>query len=40
MLGDMGDLETHTDGIPVKFMIFIDFDTSAWMLQFCISNKE
>ena len=28
--------ETHTEEIPVQFMIFCDFDISAWMLQFCI----
>ena len=32
MLGHMG--ETHTDGIPVQFMIFFDFDISWLMLQF------
>ena len=25
---------THTDGIPVEFIILFDFDISDWMLQF------
>ena len=35
-LGYMGD--THTNGIPVQFMIFFDFVISAWMLQFYIHS--
>ena len=34
MSGHIG--ETHTDEIPVQFIILFDFDTSAWMLQFYI----
>ena len=28
--------ETHTDGIPVQFIMLFDFDISAWMLQFYV----
>ena len=35
MLDYMGG--THTDGIAVSLIVIcFDFDTSAWMLQFCI----
>ena len=32
ILSHMG--ETHTDGIPVKFIKLFDFDINTWMLQF------
>ena len=30
--------ETHNDGIPVKFIIFFNFDISAWMFKWSIDQ--